>query len=172
MAATADGIVYPIASDFIAPLNTHLQTLAETTQDALDAKAPSTPVAYTPTLSGITLGNGTVSAKYCKIGAVIVDEIVISFGSTTAVIAGTIKVLGLQASTSNEVYMPCGNATLYSGGEVIFGAVLSQSETSIGVYLMKTDSIWSYWENTSSTKPSGFWNAGSKVMVRTTRLAA
>jgi hypothetical protein len=171
MAATADGIVYPIASDFIAPLNTHLQTLAETTQDALDAKAPSTSVTYTPTLTGITLGNGNVSAKYCKVGAVIVDEIVITFGSTTAVTGG-IRVVGLEASASSEVYMPCGDATLYSSGEVLFGKVMANSETEISVYLIKTDSTFAYWESTSSTKPSGFWNSGSKVMIRTTRLAA
>lgn len=39
---------------------------------------------YTPTLTNITLGNGTIVAKYKKIGSTVLFEVVLTFGTTTA----------------------------------------------------------------------------------------
>lgn len=45
-ATTPDGIVYPDASDPVAPLNTVFQDLAESVQTALDARPVGTQVGF------------------------------------------------------------------------------------------------------------------------------
>jgi hypothetical protein len=40
---------------------------------------------YTPTFSGLTVGNGTLNAKYCQIGKVMFVRMNLTFGSTTSV---------------------------------------------------------------------------------------
>lgn len=48
-ATTPDGIVYPDASDPIAPLNAVFQDLAESVQDAFDARPIVTAVGFEQT---------------------------------------------------------------------------------------------------------------------------
>ena len=44
--------------------------------------------AYTPTFSNLTLGNGTISFAYAKLGKIVEVRGVITFGSTTSVTGG------------------------------------------------------------------------------------
>lgn len=169
MASTASGIEYPTASDFIAPLNAHLQTLAETTQEALDDRAPSALTTYTPTFTGLTLGNGTVTAKYCKVGGVIVDEIVITFGSTTA-ITGEVYINGLQASNNTTQWTQCGAANLYNGTSYL-GVALTNSATSVRILAQNASGTFVSWHGLSATAPFT-WATGNKIIVNTVRLAA
>ena len=170
MASTASGIEYPTASDFIAPLNAHLQTLAETTQDALDARSPAAPATYTPILSGLTLGNGTVSAKSIRTGGVIVDEIVITFGSTTAV-TGSVSISGLEAS-QNEVHSLVGSVNLYDNGTAYFpGMVRVLTSTSIAIYAQAVGGTYATLAGLSATIPHT-WATGDQIIVNTVRLAA
>ena len=170
MATTADGIVYPIASDFIAPLNTHLQTLAESTQDALDGRAPTTLTTYTPTFTGLTLGNGTVSAKYCKVGGIIVDEIVITFGSTT-VVTGNVVINGMQPSINNAPTF-CGTANLHDvGSEYYVGVVREVNSTSVEILADNASSTYLRRSVLSSTVPHT-WATGDQIAFTSVRLAA
>lgn len=172
MGSTVDGIVYPSAGDFIAPLNAHLQTLAETTQDALDGKAPSVTTSYTPTFTGLTIGNGTVSAKWVKIGAVIFDEIVITFGSTTAV-TGAVIAAGLQpGSSSTPTTAFVGQATLQDSGSGYYsGVVRNASTTSIEVYAQTSNGAYVSAAALTATIPHT-WATSDKIIINTVRLAA
>lgn len=167
MATTADGIVYPIASDFIAPLNTHLQSLAESVQSAIDTK-----VSYTPTFTGLTLGNGTVVATYVKNGGVVIDEIIITLGSTSAV-TGEIYINNLPiASNNSEQFMQCGVVSLYDGISTMNpGIAVQNNATSLRIMALNASGTWVLWAGLSSTVPFT-WNAGDKIMVRTVRIAA
>jgi hypothetical protein len=170
MAATASGIEYPTAGDFIAPLNAHLQTLAETTQEALDERASTESTTYTPTFTGFTLGNGTVSARYSQVGNIIFDEIIITLGSTSEV-TGVINVNGLQPSLSTEPYMPCGNVTMFGNGSASFGQALSTGlATRIALYATFAGGSYTSWNNTSATIPFT-WTTGNKILIRTMRFA-
>jgi len=74
MATTANGIVYPVAGDFVAPLNTHFQDLAESVQFALDNKegriaqvvsvSYSTPVVSSTSTYVDTGLNATITPKF------------------------------------------------------------------------------------------------------------
>ena len=170
MASTASGIEYPTASDFIAPLNAHLQTLAETTQEALDARTPATLTTYTPSFTGLTLGNGTVVAKYCKVGGVIVDEIVITFGSTT-VITGSVFITGMQSANSTAP-MISGAVNLHDAGSAYYaGAARVSSATNIEIHTQTSSGAYVALASLSSTVPHT-WATGDQIIVKTVRLAA
>lgn len=170
MASTASGIEYPTASDFIAPLNAHLQTLAETTQDALDDRAPSALTTYTPTFTGLTLGNGTVTAKYCKVGGVIVDEIVVTFGSTTAV-TGSVIISGLQASNILSPLVSS-SVNLHDAGSAYYlGAVSTPTATSLMVYAQTAGGSFVSLSPLNAGIPHT-WATGDQIIVKTVRLAA
>ena len=170
MASTASGIEYPTASDFIAPLNAHLQTLAETTQAALDGRAPATVTTYNPTFTGLTLGNGTVSAKYCKVGGVIIDEIVITFGSTTAV-TGEVVISGMQASSGSNPFIE-GHVNLHDAGSTYYvGVARRHSATAITIHAQNTSSTYASVATLSATVPHT-WAVSDQIIVKTVRLAA
>ena len=170
MAATASGLEYPTAGDFIAPLNAHLQTLAETTQEALDERAPEESTTYTPTFTGLTLGNGTVSARYSKVGNIIVDEIVVTFGSTTAVTGGVV-IGGMQAALSNQPFIT-GFANLHEAGSTYYiGTVFQESVTAIRVAAQLANSTYVNVATLSATVPHT-WAVNDQIIVKTVRLAA
>lgn len=171
MAATSSGIEYPVASDFVGPLNAHLQTLAETTQDALNTRAPATSTTYTPTLSGITLGNGTVSARSTKVGAIIIDSIIITFGSTTT-ITGNVSIGNMPTGMFIGTYAPCGNVSFHDAGVAInFGVATEVSATQISINAIGTGGAYASWVQLSANVPQT-WSTGDQIIVKTVRLAA
>lgn len=174
MAATSSGITYPVAGDFIAPLNAHLQALAETTQTALDVRAPQTSTTYTPTLTGITLGNGTISASYTKSGNLIFDDITITFGSTTAV-TGSVTISGLQSAASGTASPQTrfvGTVNLRDTGSAYYvGAVRAASATSIQVYAVNVGGSWASVNDLNSTTPHT-WAVGDQIVINTIRRIA
>ena len=170
MASTASGIEYPTASDFIAPLNAHLQTLAETTQDALDSRAPATLTTYTPGFTGLTLGNGTVTAKYSRVGGIIVDEIVVTFGSTTA-ITGAVFITGMQAANSTTA-MISSTVNLHDNGSAYYaGAARVSSANNIEIHAQGAGGSYVSLASLSATVPHT-WATGDQIIVNTVRLAA
>ncbi len=65
---------------------------------------------YTPTLTNITLGNGTVVARYAQLGKVIHMHFRITLGTTSAV-SGTPIISLPVATTSARLHTGVGNAT-------------------------------------------------------------
>lgn len=62
---------------------------------------------WTPTLTNLTLGNGTLTARYCRVGNLVVCVIAVVFGSTSAMgsgpkftlpVTGTADILAAQAT--------------------------------------------------------------------------
>lgn len=56
--------------------------------------------AYTPTTTGITLGNGTVTGRWLRIGKTVDFQCVFTFGSTSAVTASPTFTLPATAQTT------------------------------------------------------------------------
>jgi len=170
MATTSGGIVYPVASDFIAPLNTHLQNLAESTQTALDAIVPAPIVEYTPTFSNLSIGNGTIFASYAKVGPIIVDEITIIFGSTTT-LSGNLTISGMQPAQYKGTQMQVGNVVFVDvGGSFYYGLAQQESSTSIAIYAQNTSSTFMTSSSLSATVPFT-WAVNDRITIRTVRLA-
>jgi hypothetical protein len=173
MATTADGIIYPVAGDYIAPLNAHIQALAESTQNAIDAKVSSASVSYTPTFQNFTLGNGSVFARYSKIGPIVVDEIEITFGSTTAVTGSMfINSLPIAHRFVNAV-KPCGFVIFsdLSPGNNFLGTPTIFDTNSLHVRTNVVSGVYSVLSNTTGNVPFA-WAAGDKIFISTVRLAA
>jgi hypothetical protein len=172
MATTADGIIYPVAGDYIAPLNAHIQALAESTQNAIDARVSSTTASYTPTFSGLTVGNGLVVAKYSKIGSIVVDEIEITFGTTTAMTGG-LQVTNLPiASLSSNQSKSCGTVIFDdANGNDVLGTAISFSPNSLRIRTNTISGSVPILNFTTANSPFT-WAAGDKIFISTVRLAA
>ena len=105
---------YPTALDaFTNPTGTSLLTSPDHAQqhsdlndavEALEAKVAigatvlGTYTAYTPTFSGLTVGNGTLAARFCRVNNYVHDIGYFTFGSTSSIGAGGVfKTLPVNA---------------------------------------------------------------------------
>ena len=101
-------ITYPTTLDvFTNPTSTSLLTSPDHAQqhsdindavEALEAKVAigntvlGTYTAFTPTLSQLTIGNGTVTSAYCQVNKLVHYYGKIVFGSTTSFVGGNVSV--------------------------------------------------------------------------------
>jgi hypothetical protein len=77
--------------------------------------------AYTPTLTNITLGNGTLSAAYAQIGKTVAVRFILTLGSTSSV-SGTISVSNPVTGTSTHTgtcYMNDATGGIYNGTVIV-----------------------------------------------------
>jgi len=89
--------------------------------------------AYTTTTSGITVGNGTLQARYAQIGKTVFVEIFFTLGSTSAVTGTPQFTLPATAKVSSYTFM---NGTVSLGD---YGAAtyvgLAGNPTGSGIYI-------------------------------------
>lgn len=127
---------------------------------------------YTPALSGITIGNGTLNFKYCQIGKTVHVRGLLTFGSstslTTTVDIGTPvtavaypfgHVIG-NFNTSTPIYV---GAMVCVGSASYFRCVLYNAS---GTYTQLSDLT------TTIPYGAGGWNTGKQIMVSYTYEAA
>ena len=103
-------------------------------------------VAYTPTLGGITIGNGTVAAYYTRVNKIVYGSVYITLGSTSAITTTVTFTLPVTASANS--------AGLFIGNGYFFDN--STSETYMGV---------SFRSNTTTLTPFVSF-AGNPYLVR------
>lgn len=86
---------------------------------------------YTPSLSGWTIGNGTIAAHYCKIGKLVEVRVIIVWGSTTSA-SGTLTVTlpFTAASTSFSVGAPLGGAMFLDNGSAVYSGIAAYNNTT------------------------------------------
>lgn len=122
---------------------------------------------YTPTISNITLGNATVTAKYASVNKMVHYYGVIVFGSTTSV-TGTAFNLSLPINCSTLVddhYVPIGSSGYLdvSSGAVFSGDIIGISSTTVvRLRIGLTISTYSRTGDLSSTIPFT-WDTGDKI---------
>ena len=78
---------------------------------------------FTPTFTGLTLGNGTISGTYSKVGNIVTVEMAVNWGSTTSATAIT-GVTGLPfalMTAANNTYAVCNTSYLKQGVGWYFG---------------------------------------------------
>lgn len=110
--------------------------------------------AYTPTLSGITLGNGTLSGRYKQIGKTVYFSISLTLGSTSSITATgplfglpVAAVAGRRQAAAVEYYDS-------SATSLVWG--LSEIASSTTAPYGPPTTAGSYWPLLSSTFPFAF----------------
>lgn len=112
---------------------------------------------WTPTWTNVTVGNGTVTARYTKIGKYYICRIMFVFGTTSSTsgdITFTLPATSVSyAGTANVT--PMGNARAFdnSGATVYNGDVLWKSTTTGGMRFMRSDGTYVNQVVNSGTAP-------------------
>lgn len=121
---------------------------------------------YTPTYTGLTLGNGSVDARYCRINKFVHVNGRITLGSTSAV-TGVITVsLPVSASTLYQTlnFVPMGVATFIDAtGNFFSGCVTGSANTTTAtIYANGVGGTYLTFVNTSATVPFTF-DTGDRI---------
>lgn len=123
--------------------------------------------AYTPTLSNITLGNGTIDCSYIKIGKFINVRIQINFGSTSSMGSNPSISIPLQAK-NNSVNQPS-ISNLNVGAWYLGRNFLNV--TKVDLYLPSISGANILLTSITSTAPAT-WGNGSQILTTFTYEAA
>jgi hypothetical protein len=112
------------------------------------ASAPApiyTWATYTPSNTGITVGNGTQTARYVKVGKTVFVSYKFVLGSTSS-FSGAIYV-GLP-STNNSISTCSINATDTGAGNYLASGVADASTGSVLCRPIKTNATYATWDDT------------------------
>jgi len=87
-------------------------------------------VSWTPTYTGLTIGNATVVAKYVRVNKLIFGYVKLTLGSTS-VITGTVQISTPVTLSSSQVNIMSGSVIYFdsSGGSAFTGATVVSSTT-------------------------------------------
>lgn len=108
---------------------------------------------YTPTLTDFTLGNGSVASYYMQAGKLVVWRGQITYGSSTAYAASTVKMTIPVTSSSNAPYSTQGNAVYYDTSASLFYpcTLLHNTTSNVAVRIARTGDNGAYLTNTAFT---------------------
>lgn len=124
-----------------------------------------TSQSWTPTWGNLSVGNGTVTAKYTLIGKVCIATLNITFGSTTSVsgfINFTLPVnFSSDYTAANTPFM--GILSLNAGGAGYFGTARAQAATSNKVEIVVNNSATPAQQAATSATVPGTWNSTSNI---------
>lgn len=130
---------------------------------------------YTPTFTNVTVGNGTLVAKYQQIGKTVRARISLVFGSTTAVsgdIQFTLPVTAASyAGTANVTQIGVGQMYDVSAVRVYQGTVSMNTTTAAVLRAQAADLSFLYFFLCSSTVPFT-WATGDEIGLTFTYEAA
>jgi hypothetical protein len=126
MATTANGTPYVESSDLVANYPATSLALAE----HIDDVAPSSWEVFTPTYTAITVGNGTVTAKYAQHGKTIVGYWKFVLGSTSAIGTAPTITLPVTASSTALADTVIGTGSLADTGTVTYLGLAAFASTT------------------------------------------
>jgi hypothetical protein len=135
-----------------------------TAATGLAYKSAATLYAYTtwtPTLGSLTIGNGTVTARYAKIGKTVNFNLIISLGSTSSV---TGRITFTLPSTANQLTNFSG---MYSLGGSDYGANIFHTGGTVYCDAVNASGTYATTTVTSATVPFT-WGANTFVFVNGT----
>jgi hypothetical protein len=121
---------------------------------------------YTPTLTGITLGNGSVSFTFVQQGKTVHVRGRVTFGSTTAVTGAASISLPVTATAANFV----ANLTARAGG-VDYAMLPIATTTTIGVNALGSAATYANRVTVSNLIP-GTWTTSDFITMSATYEAA
>jgi hypothetical protein len=141
-----------------AQLNTHVR-------DNLDAAFPTDAVwtTWSPTYANLTIGNGTVTARYMEMGETFVAHWVFTLGSSSAV--GTGPTVSLPVTTGSAVETPIGTAYMLNAGtQGYHGIVLIATSTTVRIVGSLSSGTYVEDVTVSATVPFT-WGTADKLII-------
>lgn len=112
-------------------------------------------IVWTPTWTNLTVGNGTLTAKYIQIGKTVYFTLKLVWGSTTSMSGFPQVSLPATAAADysyNHKLGICVNKDT-SATLLYTGFALWQSSTSMGIYHVLTNSTYASYEGSSGSAP-------------------
>lgn len=109
---------------------------------------------WTPTLSGITIGNGTVVAKYQQVGKTVRGYIEVTFGSTSSISNGSFTPPVTASSTYSNTLSPIGVCIFWDNtGSQYPGGLRLDTTTLMRPYIYNASATYASLAGLSATVP-------------------
>ena len=125
-------------------------------------------LSWTPTWTNITVGNGSVTARYIRLGDKVAFRIYLSFGSTTSISGDVTFSLPDDAHSnySTQRFGAVGNATLHDAGTSVYTGVLYiDLSTSVAHILAQDGSATYLFRSTLSSTVPFTWTTSDTIDV-------
>ena len=90
-------------------------------RDLASGVVPGTWIAYTPTLTGVTVGNGTNSFFYAQIGKTVFVKGKFTLGSTSSITAPMFVSLPITARANIASYQQLGDCSFFNASIITHG---------------------------------------------------
>lgn len=168
MSVTVDGTSYDLPADeFTATKVASYNSLLQALQNPFTA--------WVPTWTNLTVGNGTVTAKYRQIGKLVIVRLVIVFGSTTSISGAVSFTLPVTraAYAGTAGVSPLGMARFFdaSPGAGYEGVVVTPSTTTAKLHVWQASGTYTQAVDLSSTVPVT-WTTSDEIHVQLSYEAA
>jgi hypothetical protein len=150
----------PIFTGTVAlPLTTNYDgtQLSSILGSKLDASQYVAPTTYTPTLSGMTIGNGTITAGYAKIGKIVTGSVKVVLGSTSS-ITGNITV-SMPTSATGIIQA---SVLLVDDNVASYDSITFTSGSSLVIFPVLANQTYAVQGTMSSTVPFT-WGTGDFI---------
>jgi hypothetical protein len=140
---------------------------------AAELNAIGTWTTWTPTWSGITVGNGTTVARYSQINKVVHCRVQFTLGSTSSIAGPVTFTLPATASSSAVVTMQgVAQFTDASAPTTVAGVVRLASTTTAQLVVMDGSSAWLTHFGLTSSRPFASWGTDDLLLCSLTYEAA
>ena len=106
---------------------------------------------YTPSFTNFTLGNGTVTARYCQINGIVFAEGTIQLGSTS--VMGTSPAIAHPVGTANSPLNFGHLATYFDAGTATYIGTLQITASGINLATLYTAGTWAESGYINATTP-------------------
>ena len=134
------------------------------------AAAATAYTTWTPTLTNLTLGNGTMAGKYIQIGKFVHATLSLTWGSTTSSSGAWEFSSPVTMATPNNTYI--GTARILDNGVQNYpGMVLILTSTKLIAFAQYVGNTWSEASNIATTSPFT-WTTGDNLSFSITFEAA
>jgi hypothetical protein len=128
-------------------------------------------LAFTPTFTNLTLGNGTITSFYSQLGKTVFYRGFLTFGTTTSCTATGIKINLPVTAAANQTF---GNALLNDQGVATYmGTVEIESGTTLGLRAIGVSSPYAITSGVVANTTVPFtWGTGDNFRWSVTYQAA
>ena len=116
---------------------------------------------WTPTWTGLTVGNGTVAASYTEVNKIVYWQIQVTFGSTTSV-SGSVRCSVPVSQAGSVAYQPTGQASLSEAGSALHAGMTLTLSDLIFFYAYANDGSYENYGNVNATVPFT-WGTGDII---------
>jgi hypothetical protein len=152
----------PVSTDLVKDGAVAIESLG----DAIDASVGTGLLAwtaYTPTYTGVTVGNGTTSFWYSRIGKTVFVKGKFTLGSTSAITGGVTVSLPFTARTNIANFQALGTCSMFNTSVLYFGQSYFLNNT-LGLQATSASGTFATGTPFTSTVPFTWANTHSFTM--------